>query len=62
MIWRENWKDSGSSTTRIAYTLPSTAIHHQKSLVKPPAAVPTSTNSSGHLIAAGYTSYPWPLE
>jgi putative transposase len=28
-------------------------------LAKPPAAVLTSTNSSGNVIAAGHTSYPW---
>jgi hypothetical protein len=54
MIWSENWKDSGSITTRIACTLRSTATRHQK----PPAAVLTSTGSSGNLIAAGYTIYP----
>jgi hypothetical protein len=57
MIWGENWKDSGSISTRIACTLRSTATHHQKSLAKPPAAVLTSTDSSGNLIAAGYISY-----
>ncbi len=41
--------------TRIACARRSTATHHPKSLAKPPAAVLTSTNSSGNLIAAGYT-------
>ena len=62
MIWSENWKDSGSITTRIACTLRSTATHPQKPLVKPPAAVLTSTDSSGNLIAVGYTSYLWQHE
>jgi len=62
MIWSENWKDSDSISTRIACTLRSTATHRQKPLAKPPAAVLTSTDSSGYLIAAGYTSYLWQLE
>jgi len=40
------------------HTSHSTATRHQKPLVKPPAAVPTSTNSSGNLTAAGQISYP----
>ena len=62
MIWSENWKDSGRITTHIACTLRSTTAHRQKSLPKLPAAVLTSANSSGNLIAVGYTSYPWQLE
>ena len=61
MIWSENWKDSGSITTHIACTLRSTA-HRQKSLPKLPAAMLTSADSSGNLIAVGYISYPWQLE
>ncbi|MGB5199538.1 MAG: hypothetical protein WBR56_06520, partial [Sedimenticolaceae bacterium] len=57
-----NWKDSGSITTRIACTLRSTAAHRQKSLPKLPAAMLTSADSNGNLIAVGYTSYPWQLE
>jgi hypothetical protein len=53
MIWSENWKVSVSITMRIACTLRSTATHRQKPLAAQPAAVPTSTNSSGNLIAAG---------
>jgi len=52
-IWSENWKDSGSISTRIACTFRSTATGHQKL----PPAVLTSTDSSGNLIAVGYISY-----
>ena len=56
MTWSENWKNSDSTTMRFACTLRSTVTHHQQPLVKPPAAVLTSTDSSGNRIAAGCTS------
>jgi hypothetical protein len=58
MIWKQNWKDSGSITTYIACTLRAKAAHRQKSLPKIPSAVLTSADSSGILITVGYTSYP----
>jgi len=58
MIWRANWKDSGSIKMRIACTLRSAATRHQKPREKPLVAVLTSTNSNGNRIAAGRTSYP----
>ena len=57
MIWSESWSDFGSITMRIAFLRRSTATHPQKSLAKPPAIAPTSTNSGGNLIAAGCTGY-----
>ena len=62
MIWCENWKDSGRITTHIACTLRSTATHRQKSLPKLPAAVLTSADSGGNLIAVGHTSCLWRRE
>jgi hypothetical protein len=60
MTWmmreNESWKNFGLITTLIVCTLCWAAIHRQKCAAKPLSVALTSTNSSGNLIAAGYTS------